>query len=201
MVIAQHTPHAPIRHGVCYTLRMHCPHCKNIALTPRSLDTVRIDTCTTCNGTWFDVDELRTATKERLPHLNWFDVHLWRHDADFFGSPSVYACPACTDEHLTCIRYGDSPIEITACPCCHGIWLDKGQYDAILAYIQTQGDTAVLEQYYETVGREIRDAINDGEAISDEWVQIVTLIDLFKYKFLVEHPRMTHVLEQISRIV
>lgn len=180
---------------------MHCPHCTKTKLSPRTLGTVRIDSCSTCQGTWFDVNELSTSTHERLPHLNWFDVHLWKHDADFFGSPSSYVCPACTNEHLTCIQYGESTIKITACPCCHGIWLDKGQFDAIIEYIRSTGDVAVLERYYETVGREIRAAITDSDAVSTEWLQIITLIDLFKYKFLVQHPRITYVLEHISRIV
>jgi Zn-finger nucleic acid-binding protein len=156
---------------------------------------VRVDVCTTCGGTWFDQGELRATKDERLKAYRWYDLDLWKHDADFMGSPSSMCCPACDGAHpLTTIRYAQSPLYIDVCANCHGIWLDASECTALLTYIREQAETVVLEDYRGALLREFDKALSGQDAERTNLLDILTLVDLFKYKFAVEHERLARIL-------
>lgn len=178
---------------------MHCPSC-HTPLTEQRIDTVRVDACEVCGGMWFDQGELRAAKDERLTAYHWYDLDLWKHDADFMGAPSSMYCPSCDGEHLlTTIQYAQSTIYIDVCPSCHGIWLESTEFSALLSYIRDQAEKVVLEDYQGALLREFDKALAGKDAERTNLLDILTLVDLFKYKFTVEHERLARILVNLPR--
>ncbi|MBP9760575.1 MAG: zf-TFIIB domain-containing protein [Candidatus Pacebacteria bacterium] len=178
---------------------MLCPACTNTILTSKMIDDVRIDSCPACEGIWLDNGELQNAKNIRLKDFHWFDVDLWKHDADFFGAPSGMHCPNCKNTDLHTIKYDHSNISIDVCEFCHGIWLDRKEFIAILKYIKNTAEQTILDAYSITLRKELDEVFVGPDNFRTELLDIMTLIDFFTYKFAVEHERLARILMNLPR--
>ncbi len=110
---------------------MNCPRCK----TSFSVETLKdvntsfdIDVCTNCGGTWFDKGEL-----SKIDHLiepTFFEIRRIPNKSE--QQKPLY-CPSCSNhprlekaEHPR-----DKKVIFDYCNSCKGIWLDKGELEAI----------------------------------------------------------------------
>lgn len=86
---------------------------------------VMADHCPKCEGVFLDENELKTLTGKR--NVNQLITEYLGVDV---GSELV--CPACgglmDDEHF---KGQSGDITIDVCLTCHGVWLDKGELEAI----------------------------------------------------------------------
>ena len=101
---------------------LECPACKEPMIVAEYGD-VEIDTCVACGGVWLDGGELEALLGSPVPELAEPDAGL--------GEP-VRDCPVCVDK-LVKDRYGHSDVVVDKCPHGDGIWLDRGELEAILA--------------------------------------------------------------------
>jgi Zn-finger nucleic acid-binding protein len=120
---------------------MNCPRCQVPLVTERYEDSVDVDTCPQCGGTWVSREKLDRIQLIK-EHDHSFDL---RHDPDTVGAsiemarqrelPDV-ACPVCgavCDRH----EYGlASQVLIDRCPHDHGLWLDRGELEALEVYFE-----------------------------------------------------------------
>lgn len=120
---------------------MICPRCGVPLVTERYEADVDVDVCEQCGGTWVDKGELERVQAAR-EHKHGYEL---RHDPDTVGASiemarqSVLpeaACPKCgatMDRH----EYGlASQVLIDRCPHDHGLWLDKGELEALEIYFE-----------------------------------------------------------------
>lgn len=104
---------------------MHCPSC-GTSLEHSLFHGVTVDSCTTCDGMWFDPDELRTAL-----HRATSPAPAGRK-SEFNATP--LPCPKCQTE-MPVVDYAyHSGIVINRCNRCLGVWLSRGQFDQISQY-------------------------------------------------------------------
>lgn len=110
---------------------MICPRCK-IQLTNKRISDLKfsidVDYCETCNGTWFDKGELVKLENTIEPTLIEFRKIPSKKDQNV-----ALSCPLCGNLQLL-QKVGhpkDKRVVIDYCPVCKGIWLDKGELDAI----------------------------------------------------------------------
>ena len=110
---------------------MDCPRCK----TPLSIEQLNelrvyfeIDTCKNCCGIWFDKGELSKIEKVIEPTF----IEIKRIPEESEQLEVLY-CPSCSNhprlekaEHPR-----DRKVIFDYCPLCNGIWLDKGELEAI----------------------------------------------------------------------
>lgn len=110
---------------------MNCPRCK----TPLNKENVKefkvsfeVDNCHSCGGTWFDKGELSHLDKIKEP--TYFEIKKIPNKKDQLKALS---CPSCEDHQLMqkAEHYRDSKVIMDYCPLCKGIWLDKGELEAI----------------------------------------------------------------------
>ncbi|MEM8678763.1 MAG: zf-TFIIB domain-containing protein [Planctomycetota bacterium] len=101
---------------------MHCPKCVRKSLKPYQVQhtDVLVEACPSCEGVWFDADELnqllRVATKDlKVPKA---------------AQPTRMTCPQCRVV-LQAFDYPQTYVEIDMCPKCHGLWLDKQELTEI----------------------------------------------------------------------
>ncbi|HZP26181.1 MAG TPA: zf-TFIIB domain-containing protein, partial [Dehalococcoidia bacterium] len=73
---------------------MDCPKGHG-RLKSATVESLRVNRCPACEGTWYDLDELRLLKdKEAHGNYNWIDFDLWK-DAEKFRADRQrgYRCP------------------------------------------------------------------------------------------------------------
>ena len=110
---------------------LECPACKEPMIVAE-FDDVEIDTCMVCGGMWLDGGELEALLGTPVPEIVEPDAGL--------GEP-VRDCPVCVDK-LVKDRYGHTDVVVDKCPHGDGIWLDRGELEAILAAFRNRPTAA-----------------------------------------------------------
>lgn len=110
---------------------MNCPRC-NVALNKSTLKDVKlsleVDECNTCGGVWFDKGELTQIDKIIEPVF--LEIRKIPKEKEQL---KALTCPSCGNgvrlekaEHPK-----DNKVVMDYCVSCNGIWLDKGELEAI----------------------------------------------------------------------
>lgn len=99
-----------------------CPRCTGQALQPKLFGSSTLDTCPGCAGMWLDSQELTSL------------VGAWKDQPRSSNErpASELLCPRCCAP-LQRRDYSDKrQTVIDQCPACQGVWLDRGELEAIL---------------------------------------------------------------------
>jgi Zn-finger nucleic acid-binding protein len=100
-----------------------CPKCKCHPLTTQEENEFPfvLETCSRCNGAWFDVGELAQA----LDNIGVSGLKI----PEKAGS-TLRRCPHCEKTMMT-FYYPQTYARIDMCRKCHGIWLDAKEFEEI----------------------------------------------------------------------
>jgi hypothetical protein len=176
---------------------MQCPN-DNEYLQKMLFHDVEVDYCPKCLGVWFDKDELRLAKDEKDKDLNWVDIDLWRDKSKFQVAHSKRLCPV-DRTMLVETRYDNSRTKVDFCKMCNGIWLDRGEFKQIINYLKNKSDYEVLNHYTKNLAVELWEVFSGPETFREELADFFTLLKLFNYKFITQHPRITDLLEDLPK--
>lgn len=165
---------------------MKCPVCQ-LPLKSGTVGTTRVATCPQCGGAWFDGDSLRLAKDTVAPDAKWFDFDLWNQPELFRISDTDHHCPNC-EKPLHRLHYGDSPLVIGACKDHHGIWLERGEFEKIVAYVRDQSGRELIQHYLKHWLEEGAEIVTGHEGLISEAEDFFVITKLFQYKFAGEHP-------------
>lgn len=177
---------------------MKCPIDKNKKLEKALLSGVEIDYCPKCYGLWFEEDELQWAKDAKDRDLRWLDIDAWKDPAKFRISPGKKLCPA----HrlpLYEVEYGDSNIKVDVCNLDHGIWLDRGEFKDVIAYLKEKAQYEVLYHYVRNLKEELWEVFSGPEMLKDEVLDLLAILKLFKYKFAIQHPVITQIIASLPK--
>ena len=110
---------------------MNCPRCQTtlqMVIIPEQNMQLEVDQCSTCQGIWFDQNELQVIEKVIEPVF--FEI---RKIPSEYDQLTALNCPKCADhprmdkaEHPR-----DEQVIMDVCHHCNGIWLDGGELEAI----------------------------------------------------------------------
>ena len=173
---------------------MNCPN-DNEQLERILFHNVEADYCPKCLGIWFDKDELRLAKDDKDKNLNWVDVDLWRDKLKFKVSQGNKKCPACR-VGLREVAYDGSKIKVDFCKMCQGIWLERGEFKQIINYLKQKSDYEVLNRYAKNLVLQLWEVFAGPETFRSELEDFFTLLKLFNYKFMVQHPHLTVLMDE-----
>lgn len=110
---------------------MKCPRC-NVILVKEAVKDVNlvvdVDKCPNCKGMWFEVGELSKLDKIVEPKI----IEFRKIPKEKYQLKALF-CPSCADHPLMqkADHPRDSKVIIDYCEQCKGIWLDKGELEAI----------------------------------------------------------------------
>jgi Zn-finger nucleic acid-binding protein len=167
---------------------MDCPkghgHLKSVGV-----GSIRIDRCPECDGTWYDVNELRLLKdKEAHGDYRWIDFHLWKETDKFRAEGQErYACPK-DGRRMTTVRYGDSPVLVDICSECKGVWLDRQEYERIIAYLEEMVNAHSVGDYLKDIKDEFLEIFAGPESPLAEIKDLDRVLYLLQLRFGVEHP-------------
>ena len=127
---------------------MLCPVCKN-TLVVLELEQIEIDYCTSCGGIWLDAGELELLleTQEERSRL----LNLLVEDSSV--KEKRYRCPICSKKMKKVFVGEEKKILIDKCKKNHGLWLDKGELEAVIQFSSQNRDGKIinlLKQMFES---------------------------------------------------
>ena len=157
---------------------------------------VEVDYCPKCLGIWFDKDEFRRAKDGRDEQLNWVDVDLWRDKLKFHVSRGHKHCPV-DRAGLTEVSYDNSKTKIDFCKMCGGIWLDRGEFKQIINYLKNKSDYEILHNYTKDLVLQLWEVFSGPETFREELEDFLMVLKLFNYKFMVQHPHLNTLIENL----
>lgn len=176
---------------------MNCPN-KHGKLEIALFHDVEVDYCSECLGIWFDQDELAYAKDNKDEQLNWLDFDIWRDKGKFKLSKSDRHCPV-DGTGLVEIKYDDSSVKIDFCRHCRGIWLDRGEFKQIMVYLKKKADYEILHRYVKNLILQLWEVFSGPKKFREELEDFLMLLKLFNYKFLVQHPHLEKLIEELPK--
>ena len=160
---------------------------------------IELEECPVCRGLWFEQDALRKTKDEVEADLRWVDFDPWSSPNNVQAEWSARTCPQCS-EKMASVIYPDTNITIEYCVREHGIWLDRGEFEAIVASLEETLNRTSLSDYVSASLKEAREIIGGGEGFVSEWKDFMTVMKLLQYRFLAENPRLAMVLASLPSL-
>ncbi len=116
---------------------MDCPVCKS-AMIILEFKEVELDYCLSCHGIWLDQGELEVLLdmKEQIDFSHMTDLEKSRRK-----------CPRC-HKKMVKTRYPNSEVEVDLCPRDSGVWLDKGEIEAIARSSTSQSSFQKIAEFF-----------------------------------------------------
>jgi len=111
---------------------MKCPNCQTNLSSSEYLS-IPIETCSNCGGMWFEKSEL-DQVEDTI-----FDQDELKNSLLTHVKHSSKQCPVC-ENALNEFKYRWEELLLDYCPQDHGYWLDKGEIEKVLIYIQNFKD-------------------------------------------------------------
>ncbi len=174
-----------------------CPLCDE-GLEEVDLYGVKVDRCSSCNGVWFEKNELRRVKDRKEEDLNWMDIDLWEREENFRISKQERLCPAC-QLPLYEINYGDSDIKVDICNVCEGVWLDEGEFKKIVNYLKERAGDRIMNEYAKTLIEETGEVFLGPEPLEEEIGDVITVLGLLKYRIAGKHPFFTETISNLPK--
>lgn len=174
---------------------MDCPHCKR-GMEPRPLGSVEVSECEACGGMWISEQNLQFAKDEADPDLNWMDFDLWKNRERFRLAGKTIACPSCDDD-LVVLDYGETGVQVDYCDACRAVWLDAGEFKAIIEALRRELLSKSVPGYIEASLKEARDLVMSEEGLLSDWKDLSTVLRMLKYRIM---SRSTGVVEILAEL-
>src|SRR3989338_1182679 len=114
---------------------------------------------------------------------------------------STLICGKIPRDHMPLyeVRYGDSNVTVDACSLCYGIWLDRGEFIAIVEYLKEKGYQEVMQSYAKNLVQELWEVFSGPEMLHEEILDFLTILKLLRYKFLTQHPTISRLMLSLPR--
>lgn len=129
---------------------MKCPRDGASLTSDRYEGDVTVDKCPSCGGIWLDSGELRTIQEtienDYSATLNKIDLVARAYELARQKARPEIECPKCGG-HLNPQEYTYcSQIMIDRCQKCGGIWLDRGELEALEQFFEKAAEEEQQEQ-------------------------------------------------------
>jgi len=98
-------------------------------------------------------------------------------------------------------EYGGTRVTVDYCRPCHGIWLDAGEFEKLIAALQNEVNSKSVGDYVRSSLREAAEITAGPESLSSEWKDFSTVLRLLGRRFLVENPNIYKALIALQRSV
>ena len=132
-----------------------CPTC-GAKLDLYSILTMEFEGCPKCHGMWLDRGELRKLkNKFDLGELHWLNGEVDNIEKTA-AIQSKRVCPKQDSGNLLSVVFGKSSVVLDWCLKCHGIWLDRGEYDKIIDYLREEAGNATVNDVEKEIAEDVR---------------------------------------------
>ena len=165
-----------------------CPAC-GAKLDLYSLLHIEFEGCPKCHGLWLDRDELRKLkNKVGIGELHWLNREVDNIE-ETAAVVSKRVCPRKDSKNLVSVVFGKSSVVLDWCPKCHGMWLDRGEYDKIIDYLRDEAGNATKRDVEREIADDIKKLVHGGaEGRMAEIGDIAAAVTALLNFTIFEHP-------------
>jgi Zn-finger nucleic acid-binding protein len=180
-----------------------CPSC-NSKLNLYKIFGIKFEGCPECQGLFLDKNELRLlkdkTERSSWANLRWMDDEVESIDNTTF-IPSKIKCPKCPDKRMISTIFGSSKIILDYCIDCHGLWLDRGEYQGIITQLSENLTELMSEEMKQKVKEEIKEIWSGPENKISEILDAFAAMKALGNIKIYEHPRLAKLLTDLPRIL
>lgn len=175
---------------------MNCPNCSQELEITRIHD-IEVGLCPNCSGTWYGQEQLNTMKNATLPDANWLDFDLWKQTDSIKFEWGERACPVC-DQPMVQVEYDETSVFVDACSKHHGVYLDKGEFEAIISHLEAEIIAKDLPDYLRASLEEGKEVILGTEGRHAEWQDFTTVVRLMADRIMVNYPAFAKALAEFA---
>lgn len=107
--------------------KIFCPKCPSFPLEEKEMHGIKVHVCEKCGGLWLNKGELNAVAHQIEGDLEYCSTDHFAEDR-YSGT----FCPECPESRLVKVNFVSySDIVMEYCMKCEGLWLDRGELDAI----------------------------------------------------------------------
>jgi Zn-finger nucleic acid-binding protein len=167
-----------------------CPNCGN-RLSVYELYSMKFEACPQCKGIWLAKDELR-----KLKNTVGGGTLRWLNDeVDNIEKAAIIPahrnCPHCKTVEMVSVVFAKTSILIDWCPQCHGQWLDRGEFQAIVDYLKDEALKETPKQAGKEAMADARRVVAGGpESRWDELLDANAALAALINTTIFEHPAL-----------
>ncbi|MCX6789636.1 MAG: zf-TFIIB domain-containing protein, partial [Candidatus Gribaldobacteria bacterium] len=97
------------------------------------------------------------------------------------------------------VRYGDSDIKIDVCEQCRGVWLDRGEFKKIVAYLKDKGNNEMLNNYLANLVEQGVEVFTGPGTLKEELADFISVLKFFNYKLPIQHPYFSELIKSLPK--
>jgi len=177
-----------------------CPACGS-NLNLYTISSMQFEGCPKCQGIWLIKDELRKLkNKVEDGSLRWLNDEIENLD-----KISVIAtkrpCVKCKTVKMVSAIFGKSSILVDWCPKCHGMWLDRGEFEAITDYLKDELTRMHPKDIEKQAAADVKRVWSGGpETRLEELVDAKAAVSALINATIFEHPSLYKLCTSVSHI-
>lgn len=159
----------------------------------------KFETCPKCAGLWLHEKELKVlkdATDDG--NLRWMNDEIAAIDKTS-GVASKRSCP---EGHgaLLSTHFGNSGITIERCDKCHGVWLDRDEFDDIIRYLEDEMVHETSADMKQKAAEEVKAVFHDkSKSTLSEILDAKSAISALISVSIFDHPKLANFLLQANK--
>ena len=164
-----------------------------------SVFSMELEGCPKCHGMWLFKDELRKLkNKTEEGRLHWLNDEIDNIEKTA-AIPTDRSCPKDDGGKLLSVVFGKSSIIIDWCPKCHGMWLDRGEFDSIIEYLNAEAVSATPKDVEEEIAKDLKKLWKGGpESRVAEAADIAAAVTALINFTIFEHPTLFRLLTNVA---
>ena len=179
---------------------MNCPDCRS-RLEGIDSKGIQIHECSNCKGRWFDRGQLRAAKDSEDHHLRWLDFDPFGKDAEKLSVQSEgKVCPKC-NKRMNSLKYTNSRVIIDKCNNCKGVWLDHGEFEKIINYLEKLLASETAKDYSKETFKQFIEIFTGSDGVVSEAKDFVAVLNLLETRISVENPRLANLCLGIYKVI
>ncbi len=161
---------------------------------------VPIGECPQCLGRWFDRDELKKAKDRTDEDLRWLDFDPFGADADRFAVRTQgKQCPK-DSARMAALTYERSGVVIDRCPRCHGIWLNHGEFEKIVRYLEGVLLAKPASELTRDALKQLGEIVTGPEGVGSGVRDFLAVLKMLELRLSFEHPAVAEAADKIYRL-
>src|ERR1700740_1157592 len=168
----------------------YCPACGG-ALNLYSLFSMEFEGCPKCKGVWLIKDELRQLkNKVESGSLRWLNDEIENIEKTRMFA-TKRSCVKCKTAQMGSVLFGKSSILVEWCPQCYGMWLDRGEFEAITDYLRHELTRMHPKDIEKQAAADVRRIWSGGpESRFDELLDARAAVSALINTTIFEHPAL-----------
>jgi Zn-finger nucleic acid-binding protein len=177
-----------------------CPNC-DASLNRYSVFSMEFEGCPKCKGIWLTKEELRKLKNEvGEGSTRWLNNEIENIEKTSV-TPSKRFCVKDKTTKMVTTIFGNSSILIDWCPQCHGLWLDRGEFEAINRYLKDELGRMQPKDIENMAAEDLKRVWSGGpEGRLEELIDANAAVSALVSATIFEHPLLFALCNSLARI-